>query len=153
MSHVHDPGLRAVARVRDVRERDSRIGLQQALRTTAQREAEAAAAQRRLDSAPAFTSGTSAQFHAARASLAAMAAQARRNREAAEASRATTEEARRRWQSDRTRLRAVESLLDRRSEARRAEATRKENTELDDIAARLWLRQRRHVSPDSGGAA
>src|SRR5262245_33722069 len=119
MSAPHDTGLRAVARVRGVREQDSRLGLRQALAVTAQREAEATQAQQRLDRAPAFERGSSAQFHAQRTALAAMAAQVRRTDEAAEASRATTEEARRRWQHDRTRLRAVETLLERRADARR----------------------------------
>ncbi|HEX2174456.1 MAG TPA: flagellar FliJ family protein [Nocardioidaceae bacterium] len=148
----HDLGLRAVARVRGVRERDSRIGLQQALVATQQREDEAAQAQARLDRSPAFVQGSSADFYAQRAALAALAAQVRRRRELAEASRANTEEAQRRWQHDRSRLRAVELLLDRRLEARRAEATRRENHELDDIAAQRWLR-RRHSAPDGGDAA
>jgi flagellar export protein FliJ len=151
MSANNDPGLRAVARVRDVRERDSRLGLQQAIAVTAQREAEAAQAQQRLKHAPAFTQGSSADFHAQRAALAALAAQVRRSRELAEASRGSTDEARRRWQRDRSRLRAVERLLERRGEARRAEAVRQEIHELDDIAARLWLR--RHTGPDGGDAA
>jgi len=155
MSAPQDPGLRAVARVRGVREQDSRLGLRQAVALTAQREAEAAQARQRLDRAPAFEQGSSAQFHAQRTALAALAAQARRTREAAEASRATTDEARRRWQHDRSRLRAVESLLERRAEARRAEATRRENHELDDVAARLWLRRRRgqHSAGPYGGDA
>lgn len=148
----HDPALNAVARVRGVRERDSRIGLQQALLATERRENDAAQAQVRLDAAPAFVHGTSRDFHAQRTALAAMAAQVRRMQELAEASRANTEEARRRWQHDRSRLRAVESLLERRAEVRRAEATRRENQELDDIAGRMWLR-RRSTDPTSGGAA
>lgn len=154
--HSHDPGLGAVARVRGVRERDSRIGLQQAIRVTAQREADAVQAQAQLDGAAPFVQGTSAQFHAQRAALAALAAQVQRSLDLAAASRATTDEARRRWQHDRTRLRAVESLLDRRAEARRAEATRKDNAELDDIAGRLWLRQRSAAetgAPAGGDAA
>ena len=101
--HSHDPGLHAVARVRGVRERDSRIGLQQALRVTAQREADAVQAQAQLDGAAPFVQGTSAQFHAQRAALAALAAQVQRSLDLAAASRATTDEARRRWQHDRTR--------------------------------------------------
>ena len=148
MSAPQDTGLRAVARVRGVREQDSRLGLRQAMAVTAQREAEAEQAGRRLDAAPAFVQGTAAQFHAQRAALAALASQVRRTREAAEASRTSTDEARRRWQHDRTRLRAVEMLLERRAEARRAEATRREVHELDDIASRLWLR--RHTGPYAG---
>jgi flagellar protein FliJ len=158
---THDPGLRAVARVRGVRERDSRIGLQQAIVATEQREDEAAAAQDRLQREPAFVRGTTADFHLQRTALAALAVQARRSLELAEASRANTEEARRRWRSDRSRQRAVESLLERRAEARRHEATRRENHELDDIAARMWLRRRLNHGTDntdpnpgpSGGAA
>ncbi len=152
VKNTHDAGLRAVARVRGVRERDSRLGLQQALVVTGQREAEAVRAQARLDGAPAFMQGSAADFHVQRSALAALAAQVRRSRELAEASRGTTDEAQRRWQHDRSRLRAVELLLDRRAEARRAEATRCENHELDDIAGRLWLR-RRATSAEAGDAA
>ncbi len=152
MSAPHDTGLRAVARVRGVREHDSRLGLQQALTLTARREADADAAQSRLDQAPLFGVGTSADFHAQRTAVAALAAQARRTRELAQASRNSTGEARRRWQHDRSRLRAVEALLERRAQARRVEAVRRENHELDDVAARLWLRRRGSV-PQGGDAA
>jgi flagellar protein FliJ len=152
MTASHDPGLRAVARVRGVRERDSRLGLQHALTLTAQRESQAALAQTRLDDAEDFREGTSAQFHARRTALAALAAYAQRARELAEASRTSTEEAQRRWQRDRSRLRAVESLLQRRAEARNAEAVRRESHELDDVATRLWLR-RRGSGPEGGDAA
>lgn len=150
--HRDDAGLSAVERVRGVRERDSRIGLQQASAITEQRETDAAQAQQRLDDEPLFQSGTTIDFHSRRTALAALAAQVQRSREAAEASRATTEEARRRWQRDRSRLRAVQTLLDRRADARRAEATRKENHELDDVAGRMWLR-RQLTEPPNGGAA
>lgn len=44
------------------------------------------------------------------------------------------------WVQDRTRLKAVELLLERRAEERRAEAVRREDRELDDVSARLWSR-------------
>jgi flagellar protein FliJ len=148
----HDAGLKAVARVRGVRERDSRIGLQQALAITAGRENAQDAAQRRLDEAPAFVHGSSTDYHAQRAALAALAAAVRRTEELAASSRTASEEARWRWQRDRSRLRAVESLLERRAEARRADVLRREGHELDDIAGRLWLR-RRNTTTDPGDAA
>ncbi len=57
-----------------------------------------------------------------------------------------TESAREHWQSDKTRLNAVEMLLDRRAAERAAAADRVEAKELDDIGARLWLRRRRKNS-------
>lgn len=142
MSGAHDPGLHAVARVREVRERDSRLGLQQALTLTQERERAAAAAQHDLTARAAFTHGPTPTYLASRHALAAMAARAQELAGLAAASRTSTEEARRRWQQDRTRLRAVESLLERRAEERRVEADRRESRELDDVAGRLWLRGR-----------
>lgn len=151
-THPQDNGLQAVARVRSVRERDSRIGLRQALVATEEREAGARRAQARVDDAPVFVHGSAQDFHVRRTTLVALAAEARRSQELAAASRANTEEARRRWQHDRGRLRAVELLLERRAEARRAEAMRRESLELDDVAGRMWLRRRQQAT-EGGDAA
>ena len=136
-----DRGLVAVARVREFRERDSRLGLQHAQNLARQREREAAQLQFALDQAPAFTEGSTGQFVVARQFLTSMAARAQLAAADARSCRMVADEARVRWQADKTRLRAVEYLLNKRSEARRYEAARKEARELDDVAGRLWIRR------------
>jgi flagellar FliJ protein len=136
----HDAGLHAVVRVREVRETDSRLGLRTAWAEyrTAQQKVDDLRAQ--LESANTFQTGSAAAFLALRQSLQVLgdvliAAEADRD-----ASRLISETAYARWQHDRTRLDAVQMLLERRTAARRAEAARAEARELDDIAAQRWLR-------------
>jgi flagellar export protein FliJ len=52
-----------------------------------------------------------------------------------------TAAARDRWVSDRSRLAAVESLVERRAAAARAERQRRENRELDEVAEQMWRRR------------
>lgn len=138
----HDRGLRAVARVRGVREQDSRIGLQHALAEQRAGEDRLAHLEERRDRTPALVEATVAQFVAERHALVLLAESVRSAR-AEIASRATLAgEARGRWQHDRTRLAAVGMLLERRAAARRAEADRVEARDLDDIAAQRWQRRR-----------
>lgn len=141
MTARHDRGLHAVARVRDVRERDSRIGLQQALR-------EQAALQGRLDELEesvrahgAFVAGDMRQFVGLRHSLEALRGAITDARQEAETAAVLSASARAHWHHDKTRLSAVEGLLERRADERRAEARTQETHELDDVAGRLWLRR------------
>lgn len=147
--HDDDRALGAVERVRRVREQDSRIGLQQALATTAQHAAAVAAARMLMETRPQFSHGSVRDFHADRALLAAMAQQHERERQRAESSRRVAEEAQRRWHGDRAKVRAVEMLLERRGEERRVESDRREAAELDDLAAQGWLRQQK-TTPTRG---
>lgn len=139
-AHREDRGLAAVARVREVRETDSRIGLQQVL-------AEQAVLAARLDglsgvlgaaSVPAVSApGALAAQRAALAGAGILLGEAR-------AELATTDvvaaEARARWSADRARLAAVEHLLDARAARRRTEVARREAREADDLAAQRWAR-------------
>ena len=50
------------------------------------------------------------------------------------------------WQRDQTRLAAVELLLERRADERRAERARTRGRELDDIATQRWQRQPAEVA-------
>lgn len=141
MSAHHDRGLQAVSRVRDVRERDSRIGLQQALR-------EQADLQRRLDELDAamrahgsFVSGDMNQFVALHQSLEVLRAAAGEARQNLGTAVVISASARAHWHRDKTRLSAVDGLLERRADERSAEAETREVRELDDVAGRLWLRQ------------
>jgi flagellar FliJ protein len=136
-----DAGMRAVARVRAVREQDSRIGLRQALLEQRLHEGEAAELRHRMDNAGSFASGSAASFLTLRASLDALGQVLRRAEDEAATSRTISEAAYARWQQDRTRLSAVEMLLERRAAARRAETARLEARDLDEVAGQLWRRR------------
>ena len=142
MSAAADRGLTAVRRVREARERDSRIGLQQALAATRQREAEAEASRARLETAPSFGSGTAEEYRAYTLLVRALAESVVEKEEAVRRSKAVAEEARRRWGLDRQAVRTVELLLERRADERRADRARRESADLDELAAQGWLRNR-----------
>jgi flagellar FliJ protein len=137
-----DRGLRAVRRVREARERDSRIGLQQALAATRHREAEAELARDRLASRPPFEAGSAEEFRVYSSLVRALAESVGEKEEAVRRSAAVADEARRRWGLDRQAVRTVELLLERRAEERRQERARREAAELDELAGQGWLRNR-----------
>lgn len=141
MSAREDAGMRAVARVRNVREHDSRVGLQSATAEQRLREAELDRLRRSLGLVPHFDAGSNAAFMAHRASLAALSAAVLVAEQRLEVDRAITAESLVRWQQDKTRVSAVEMLLERRAEERRAEADRVEARALDDIATQAWQRR------------
>lgn len=136
----HDPGLRAVRRVRSARERDSRVGLQQALEASRAREAAAEYSSQRLQAAPGFTAGSAEEYRAYTRLVRALAEEVTTAQEQARTSRTVAEEARRRWGMDRQALQVVESLLERRAEERRQDRARREAADLDELAAQGWLR-------------
>ncbi len=136
-----DRALGAVRRVRDAREQDSRIGLQHALAAARTRDAEAERARARLDQAPAFGTGSVADFRGHVLHVTALAQGEQQAAQRAESSRAVADEATRRWQRDRTELRVVDLLLERRAAERAEERGRREARELDDLAAQGWLRR------------
>lgn len=132
--------LAGVVRVRTIRERDSRIGFATAL----EEEHRAAAKVTRIEELLATLAqppvedlaGFAARQHTATA-LGEALAHARA--ELASTHRITLA-ARDRWRSDRSRLAAVESLVERRTAARNEVARRRETRELDAIAEDLWRR-------------
>lgn len=140
MSALHDRGLVAVRRVREARERDSRIGLQQALAATREREAEASALRERLAAAPAFGTGTTDEFLGHTVLVRALAESVAEKEEAVRRSATVAEEARRRWGLDRQAVRTVELLLERRAAERRQVRARREAADLDELATQAWLR-------------
>ena len=142
-----DAGMLAVARVRAVREQDSRIGLQQALLEQRLHEGRTAELRGRIERAGTFGAGSAASFLALRASLDALGQVLRAAEDEAAAGRTVSEAAYARWQQDKARLSAVEVLLERRAARRRAEAARREARDLDEISVRLWQRR------DAEGAA
>ena len=135
-----DRGLHAVARVREVRERDSRAGLLQALTNVRTREAEVAEREQALVDASARTWGSLDEYAASRPFLEATAHAVREAQQRLAASTTVATEARSRWQADKTRVRAIEHLLEVRAERARAEALRAEARETDDIVGGRWGR-------------
>lgn len=135
-----DPGLHAVARVRAVRERDSRLGLQRAVLDEQQAADQVQRLTDVLARLDARADGDAGEFVAVRAvylQLGEALAAARRD---AQAAHLVALDAAAHWRSDHARLGAVEGLLERRAEVRAAEARKHEERELDDVAGRLWLR-------------
>lgn len=149
MSAEADRGLLAVRRVRDVRERDSLTGLQQAVAERRAAGTRVGDLRRRLTAADRAATGSTAAFLAARAGLQTLTAALRQAESAWEASRVLTESARAQWSADRARLEAIDLLLSRRAAQRRAEAARAEARQLDELAAQRWQRAQ---PPKQGGA-
>lgn len=148
-----DRGMRAVERVRAVRERDSRIGLQQALAEREQRRARLAELTDQLASSAAWDEGDATSFRARRAAVLAIGAAAGAAEDQLGGAQRIADSARAHWSTDKSRLSAVESLLARRAEVRRAERAHREAVELDDIAAQLWGRAQRGGSVASSPAS
>jgi len=140
-----DRGLNAVARVRGVREHDSRLGLQLALVEQRSLEERAAGLADRLATLSGAATGTPAEILIFRAGTAALGAHLREAREEATSHHAVVEGARARWHSDKTQLSAVEHLLEQRAERRRAERAKAEVKELDDLASVRWARNARRA--------
>ena len=142
MSAVHDPGLRVVARVRAVRERDSRLGLVTALAEEETARSRVADLEQQLSSVGTHDAGPLSAFAARQRAVAALSHALGAARDAWDNTRLVAMAARDRWHADRTRLAAVESLLERRADARLVERQRREGRELDAIAEELWRRGR-----------
>jgi flagellar protein FliJ len=150
---VHDRGLRAVRRVREVRERDSLLGLRRAT----EEHLELLARVEDLDSLMGLhTSATppaeAGEWVTRRAAMMAVAAAASKAQADADAAATVRQSAQEHWASDRSRLRAVETLLERRAEARRAERDRAVARELDDLGGQRWLRAQESLTAADGGS-
>lgn len=145
MTRDEDRGMRAVARVRAVRERDSRIGLLQALTTVRLREEELERLRAKLAEAAQRAHGDLDDFVVSRRLLSGMAAGVREAEHRLEGSRTVAAEAHARWQADKARVRAIEQLLDRRANRRAEEEARAEVREVDDIVGRLQARTGVHA--------
>lgn len=142
----HDRGLQAVARVRGVQEQASLRDLQHAL--AAQRERQqvldhltgqlSAAARIETD---ILGAGSPGALLGLRTTVEQLGTSIRSARDEVEAAATAAAAARRRWEHDKSRLRAVEQLLERRAAARAIETDRKVAREADDLAAQGWLRR------------
>ncbi len=135
-----DRGLGAVARVREVRERDSRAGLLQALTNVRTRQAELAQREEALAAASSRSCGSLAEYAVGRQFLETTAQAVLEAERRLAVSTTVATEARSRWQADKTRARAIEHLLEVRAERARAEALRAEARETDDIVGGRWGR-------------
>jgi flagellar export protein FliJ len=150
MTTRHDPGLQAVARVRGVHEQDSLVALQQALAVQRDREEALARLRDQLTAAAALEADILGGGHVVstpgalltlRMTLGHLAESTRSAREDVAAAGAVVDSARDRWEHDKTRLSAVEQLLERRTAERRHEARRTEDRQTDETAAQGWLRR------------
>jgi flagellar export protein FliJ len=150
MSRQHG-NLRGLVRLRTVRERDSRIGLATALteeREAAERVADLEQMLIQLPEPPAFDlAAFQGRQHTIEVIRMAMADAHRTLETSAHVSAA----ARERWVSDHSRLAAVETLVERRAAAVRAERNRRETRELDEVAQEMW-RRRPALAVAGGGA-
>jgi flagellar export protein FliJ len=142
MSRPAAGSLEAVARVRRVREQDSLTGLQQALREVGDAHARVQSLGARLDAVPGAGIATLDGFVALRTGLLAVEQAMTTAQAAVESATNLATSALEHWQRDKSRLKAIEMLQERRAAEARAEAARAEARELDDIATQLW--QRRH---------
>lgn len=140
--HPADAGLRAVARVRDVREQDSRSGLRMAndeVTEARDRLGHLEDAVRR--GIPDTGTTSAATWTQARQALAALSTRVGTAREGLTMSSAIADAALVRWQADRARLQAVDVLLTRRADVRRADRERADARELDDLALQRHRRR------------
>jgi flagellar protein FliJ len=139
--HPDDRALSAVARVREVRETDSRIGLQRVLAEEAALVARLASLESVLSASRVRAQETPAELMACRTALAHLGVLIQEVRGAADTATVVTAEARARWSGDKARLAAVEHLLEKRAERRRTEADRRAARDADDLAAQRWSRE------------
>ncbi|MET3960933.1 flagellar FliJ protein [Marmoricola sp. OAE513] len=142
MARIPDAGLMAVARVRGVRESDSRQGLRTAWDEYRAAQTKVDELRAQLARADDFVTGSAPEFQALRQTVAMLGDALIAAEDARDAAQVISQSAYARWQYDRTRLAAVEMLLDRRATERRAEMDRAEARQLDDVAVQRWLRDR-----------
>jgi flagellar FliJ protein len=141
-----DRGMKAVARARSVRERDSRIGLQHALLERNAHRNRLDQYEQRISAVTSWQGGDSSTYLAKRQMALALGEAAREEAVLLDSAQQVADAAHAHWSQDKIRLSAVESLLERRAAERRTERARREAIELDDIASQLWIRARRSTS-------
>ncbi|WP_028643266.1 flagellar export protein FliJ [Nocardioides sp. URHA0020] len=132
--------LGGLVRLRSVRERDSRIGLAAALQEERQAVAKLADLEQLLATLPMPAVSDLAAFRGRQHTIDMIREALADTRATLETARQLTAAARERWISDQNRLAAVESLVERRVAAARAERQRRETRDLDEVAQDLWRR-------------
>lgn len=136
-----DRGLQAVSRVRAVRERDSRLGLQQAIAEQGRQAERVAELERSLREHGSQAVTDVAQFVALRASLSVLTRAVSQAQGELDQSAVVRSSADAHWRSHKTRLSAVDNLLEARVDERRASDAHDAAKELDEVAGQLWLRR------------
>jgi flagellar FliJ protein len=136
--------LRAVERVRRVRESDSLSGLQLALREVTASEEHLRAIETRLTELSTQPASTPEEFVALRQGLLALGQMVTAAHESLESARNLAVSAQSHWQRDRIRLRTIEMLQERRIEQAQAEHARAQAKVQDEVATQVW-RRRRHL--------
>lgn len=146
---TRDRGLSAVARVRGVREQESQRQLQRALAQQHDRRRELVELQRQISAVAALETGlfgtddlaAPGQLLALRSTLANLSQIVAEARRAVVAAEHASDVARTRWEADKTRLTAVEKLLERRLAEHRADLARAHARESDELASAGWIRR------------
>jgi flagellar export protein FliJ len=141
MRRPETDGLRAVARVRRVREQDSRAGLQQAIREVGEAQGRLSALEARLAAGVSSDVDDLSTFVAARTHLLSVERAATAAQAGLVTARNLAHSAQAHWQHDKSRLKAIEMLQERRADEARAEEQRAEARELDEISTQLWVRR------------
>lgn len=145
MSARRDP-LAVVARVRRVREQDSLLGYHQAAREQRQAEDALAVARAQVLAAPRPGTADAARFVAQRELALGLSAVVTLREQEADAARGLAASAMSHWQLDRSRLRSIEMLQERRRLARLEERRVLEAAAQDEAATQLWRRTRGQAS-------
>ena len=139
---TQDRGLIAVARVREISERASRVALERAMAAVREQEAQLRRREADLARARLFEIGTVADFQLAHRAASFLVQSVRGAERALSETQSVAMEAHTAWSRDKAQLRAVELLLERREQRRRDERERLERNELDEMAGRAWARSR-----------
>lgn len=153
MRAQHDRGMKAVHRVREVRERDSRIGLLLALTRVRDREAHLEELRNALQQAVTRGADTLDAFVVSRHLLTMMAVAVGEAEQRLAAARTVATEAHHRWQADKAGMNATEHLLDQRAALRAEQAARAEVREVDDVVGRLYAARVSTSSTNGPGIA
>lgn len=140
MTRRAETSLRGLVRLRSLRERDSRLGLAQALTEENAAAAQVLALEEQVNSTPDVEVSDLSAFRARQHRLEALVLALSEARTAHASAHQLALTARSRWVEDRSRLAAVESLVARRAAAVREERRRRENREQDEIGIDLWRR-------------
>lgn len=140
MTNHGESSLRGLVRLRNLRERDSRLGLATALIEENAAAARVRALEDQMATTPELEASDLEAFRARQHRIEALVLALAEARAAQASAHQLALAARSRWMEDRTRLAAVESLVARRAAAVRAEKLRRENREMDEIGQDLWRR-------------
>lgn len=145
--------LRGLVRLRTVRERDSRIGLATALAEQREAAARVADLEQLLVTLPPPSTTDVAAFHGRQHTLELIRTALTTARAELETAGLVSGAARDTWVTDRSKLAAVESLVERRMTALRLERERREVRELDEVAELQWRHSKAGLAAVSDGGA